>query len=131
MSEPKYFVIKRSEWTGQNAYQDAGCPQGNGLKVTNDDGSIVKRCCLGFYAEACGIPNISGAYIYDPNSNYLFGGGIASSYAASTLASGGRYNQLADFAASINDATNEDDETKEAMITQLFAENGIIVEFVD
>ena len=124
MSEPKYFVITRSEWTGQKAYQDAGSPQGNGLKVTNSDGSIVRRCCLGFYGEACGIANSRGAFIYDPNSNYLFGGGYDD-------VMGGRYNSLASFAASINDDTTEDDDTKEAMITQLFAENGIFVEFVD
>lgn len=105
----KSFTVVRSRWARGGKLGDR--------ELLNSDGNM---CCLGFYGLACGIDreDLSGRCYpaYVPNEE--------------------RYGPLAsncETIANTNDATEAylADSDREARLTELFAENGIEVTFID
>lgn len=117
------FTIDRSRWARRGK---------NGLsKLLNDQGGM---CCLGFFAEACGVEpekllwKGTPARLYDPRiPGWLVEGGVHDSGWSSREA--GELMNANDHEDNRAGATSE--EALEAFITQKFASHGVTVHFVD
>lgn len=118
------FVIKRSEWlhgeTSRNSY----------LYRSTDQ----KRCCVGSYLKACGVPDRvmmnRGGAISDINTLTPLVEAVAPWLVNSSYG----VKQNSDYAHrlySLNDGTLVDEGDREELITEAFAKQGIKVTFVD
>jgi hypothetical protein len=106
---PTEFTIKRSLWyRGLGAYHSA---------LLNPDG---KMCCIGFFAKACGLAECveTGWRELEVALNNQEGLDIHHKFKLSNL-------------YSTNDSSITSDATKEKIITDSFASQGITVKFED
>ena len=121
MKKSTEFTVNRATWLRGDANKSA---------LLDVEG---RMCCMGFYAEACGITrdrilevgNIRDVAFEDPEyraleSDVVFGG--HSMYSA-IPADENVYN--------INDRSDIDDVTREGMLTEVLAARGVTVHFVD
>lgn len=116
MTEVTEFTIKRSEWL-----------RGEGNSVSRLLRSTdLKRCCVGIYARACGIPDPAIIDMGWPNvgSERINGGFRWRVPETHWLA---QLNNL----AGVNDDEGSSSGARESTIAAIFAKHGITVTFED
>lgn len=124
------FTIDRSMWL-------RGREPGGSYLLREIDG---KRCCLGFYLEACGVPD-------DQLRGYAAPGSVYRNRAeyrdlVPKWLIGPPWHRLSDdpadavnsitaqYLMEVNDATDSTDAEREALIAKTFADHGVEVHFV-
>jgi len=125
------FEVKRSEWI-------RGQSELSALLVEKAHRSVEhpgrKKCCLGFFANACGISDSQIKGIGSPASCPNFEPEVSADWNA--LMRGDppvcRWNSdLCNDLMSCNDTRTLTDDKREAELTKLFSKLGHTVEFVD
>lgn len=120
--EAKSFTVVRSKWSGR----DANIIEDEGKKTLGWTGlwnsETDEKCCLGFYAEACGY-----------TKQVLLGRGMTwfGKYVNAFVGADEGLATAAKKAANINDDITIPQSEKEAKLIALFAEHGITLNFVD
>jgi hypothetical protein len=125
---PTEFTIKRSLWyRGLGAYHSA---------LLNPDG---KMCCIGFFAKACGLEDsdILHKKVLGPNSTDVDTECVETGWRELEVALNNQEGldihhkfKLSNL-YSTNDSSITSDATKEKIITDSFASQGITVKFED
>ncbi len=124
------FEVKRSEWVRGESTVSALLVEENDRDIAHPD---RKRCCLGFFAKACGIPDsqISGL----PTPAVLQGPKPASADWNALMKKGmsmSRVNSdLCGELMNCNDNRDLTDDERETKLAQLFSKLGHTVVFVD
>lgn len=114
---PEFTVDRRTWARGQRNGEPA---------LLNEQGC---RCCLGFYAAACGVPDADMSNEQSPGSIY----GWETKLIHAGEGAGGIYHvdaQCTTLLMRTNDATNLTEDEREARLTEQFAAIGITVRFV-
>lgn len=115
----KKFTVDRAKWTGDNEYLINYFSQ----LYESENG---RKCCIGFYASACGLYDSEISDIDDPeelfshNNIHLTGFIDDVNY---------ENNEFSSYAMQINDDTDISMEEKESKLIALFAEQGITLTF--
>lgn len=116
MSNITELVIDRSKW-GYGALLVTG---------TDGDDNVGKMCCLGFLSKACGYSDQDLMGKGYPDCSWDMPHGFILENRVVRAGRGPMYD-----AAKINDDSGLTREEKEKQLTVLFAENGIVLTFVD
>lgn len=114
MKKVRQFTIKRSEWLhfGNNTFSCLKDNSGN-------------KCCLGFYAEALGNPARINSYHTAGNP------AVIDAEWPKWLVLNGENTDKCLMLIDVNDKFYSRDRDRERRIKQLFAQNGVLVKFVD
>ena len=119
------FVIDRALWLRGGGAKSTSC-------LLNDEG---KRCCLGFYGKACGLTDGMQLHTADPEQLDLASKKALGVAGASWLFQEDEYRNTNSGTTNNlifeNDSRYSTDEKREAVITRIFAENGITVTFIN
>ncbi len=115
------FEVKRSEW-----YRGFGGSNSH-LFLPEDDRDDDKcRCCLGFFANACGLPDKDIEYVATPEEvpdDVI----VPEIDEWNTLFKNDRHQEM----MKVNDDTSLSDKAREVELTKLFNEAGHEIVFVD
>lgn len=89
-----------------------------------------KKCCLGFYSLACGLPEEA---IRDRGTvtNACFGGSYPVPEEMQFLVHGRISSEVGGQLMRINDNSNISDDEREKQLTSIFASHGVEVEFIN
>lgn len=129
----KAFTVDRSTWiNGQmkQIYENAGLDRPNSM-LLNDQGQM---CCLGFYAQACGIPRNKLDGVASPESVNI-GVEVALKRFGPIVESGAGWSgfmnsELASDLMAANDKGAVSPKRREQRIARLFKKGGIKVKFI-
>lgn len=113
------FTVKRSDW-----YRGRGA---SGSRLLRTDGMM---CCMGFYAEACGIPpeRLVGQSSLSQIKELR---GLEDEVVCGGKISRPGFDSTRESLYVVNDSSTIPDDEREARLTHLLAERGVTVHFVD